>query len=517
MKKANSKNKQFLLLGMTLMVTAGFAGCTRVNLAADTVTLELGDKLSENVADYITDSASENAILDISGVDQTKVGTYDAAIIYNNKEYHFTVNVQDTTAPECEAVGYIYMQPGDLAVADLIKNVSDASKTESGIVSCEKNKNLNACDYTEMLDETAVMDNTTEYDKSAYKDMVSLEEEGCYKVTVQTIDVEGNFTNAGISIYVDGTAPELVQNVTEIEADASAVDAGKDDLMEILHTLPEVQGAEWAVAEDEFCQDNDISYEIEQKDFNLQGETPVETLSIMCSVSDKAGNISTEEFTASVVYKGLKSSDLAENTEKNDKKLEIQVADNKAANTEKLKQDSSTTLKQDTSSVQTTYLNGMTEEEFVAYMDKLYNENQDAYYALMFGEWDGTGEYTGSSSNEECAGYYESSYAQQVFAMVNQERVNNGLPELAWSSEMASYSDRRAMEITTSFSHDSAGGKMNVGENIAKGAVSPEMAMDGWMRSDGHRANILNANYTVISVSCYYDGNTYYWVQNFKH
>ena len=55
------------------------------------------------------------------------------------------------------------------------------------------------------------------------------------------------------------------------------------------------------------------------------------------------------------------------------------------------------------------------------------------------------------------------------------------------------------------------------GKNIAKGAVSPEMAMDGWMRSDGHRANILNASYTKISVSCYYDGYTYYWVQNFAY
>lgn len=515
MKKTNSKNKQFLLLGMTLMVAAGSAGCTKVNLAADTVTLELGDKLSENVADYITGSASENAVLDISDVNQTKVGTYDAAIIYNNKEYHFTVNIQDTTAPECETVGYIYMQPGDLAVADLIKNVSDASKTESGIVSCEKNKNLNACDYTEMLDETAVMDNTTEYDKSAYKDMVSLEEEGCYDVTVQTIDAEGNFTNVEISVYVDGTAPELAQNVTEIEADASAVDAGKDDLMEILHTLPEVQGAEWAVAEDEFCQDNDISYEIEQKDFNLQGENPVETLTIMCSVSDKAGNNSTAEFTASVTYKGLKSSDFAEDTEENDKKSEVQVADNKVANAENPKQDSSITQKQETSSSQTIYLNGMTEDEFVAYMDKLYKENPDAYYALVFGEWDGSGEYNGNSSSDT-AGYYESSYAQQVFALVNQERVNNGLSELTWNSDMSSYSDRRAMEITTDFSHNSAGGKMNVGENIAKGPTTPEMVMDGWMRSDGHRANILNANYTTISVSCYYDGNTYYWVQNFK-
>lgn len=63
--------------------------------------------------------------------------------------------------------------------------------------------------------------------------------------------------------------------------------------------------------------------------------------------------------------------------------------------------------------------------------------------------------------------------------MVNQERADNGVAALTWDSSMASYSDRRVMEITTDFSHNSAGGEMNVGENIAKGAVSPEMAMDG--------------------------------------
>ena len=52
---------------------------------------------------------------------------------------------------------------------------------------------------------------------------------------------------------------------------------------------------------------------------------------------------------------------------------------------------------------------------------------------------------------------------------------------------------------------------------VTLSAISPEMVMDGWMRSDGHRANILNASYTKISVSCYYDGSTYYWVQNFAY
>ena len=125
-----------------------------------------------------------------------------------------------------------------------------------------------------------------------------------------------------------------------------------------------------------------------------------------------------------------------------------------------------------------------------------------------------TGNTTTTTSKDA---YFDRAMAEQVFAMVNHERADNGVAALTWDSSMASYSDRRVMEITTDFSHNSAGGEMNVGENIAKGAVSPEMAMDGWMRSDGHRANILNASYTKISVSCYYDGYTYYWVQNFAY
>ena len=36
------------------------------------------------------------------------------------------------------------------------------------------------------------------------------------------------------------------------------------------------------------------------------------------------------------------------------------------------------------------------------------------------------------------------------------------------------------------------------GENIAYGYASPQAVMDGWMNSEGHRANILNPSYTRI-------------------
>ena len=55
-----------------------------------------------------------------------------------------------------------------------------------------------------------------------------------------------------------------------------------------------------------------------------------------------------------------------------------------------------------------------------------------------------------------------------------------------------------------------------MGENIAYGQTSPEMVMDSWMNSPGHRANILNGNYKYIGVGHYVDGTgTNYWVQLF--
>jgi len=50
------------------------------------------------------------------------------------------------------------------------------------------------------------------------------------------------------------------------------------------------------------------------------------------------------------------------------------------------------------------------------------------------------------------------------------------------------------------------------GENIALGYPSPEAVVQGWMESDGHCANIMNAAFTEIGIG-YYEGN--YWTQDF--
>ncbi|GAA3328549.1 hypothetical protein GCM10020331_072940 [Ectobacillus funiculus] len=51
------------------------------------------------------------------------------------------------------------------------------------------------------------------------------------------------------------------------------------------------------------------------------------------------------------------------------------------------------------------------------------------------------------------------------------------------------------------------------GENIAKGQRSADEVVTAWMNSPGHRANILNGNYTHIGIG--HTSSQDYWTQMF--
>ena len=53
------------------------------------------------------------------------------------------------------------------------------------------------------------------------------------------------------------------------------------------------------------------------------------------------------------------------------------------------------------------------------------------------------------------------------------------------------------------------------GENIAYGQSTPQQVMNAWMNSSGHRANILNENFTTIGVGYTVINGTAYWAQLF--
>lgn len=124
-----------------------------------------------------------------------------------------------------------------------------------------------------------------------------------------------------------------------------------------------------------------------------------------------------------------------------------------------------------------------------------------------------------------------SAYAAQVVELVNAERAKAGLSPLKANSRMTGAAEVRAKEIERSFSHTRPDGSgfntvltqngvsfRGAGENIAYGQPTPEAVMESWMNSAGHRANILNGEFTDIGVGYYENGSGVgYWVQVFTY
>jgi len=123
----------------------------------------------------------------------------------------------------------------------------------------------------------------------------------------------------------------------------------------------------------------------------------------------------------------------------------------------------------------------------------------------------------------------EHAFIQQVVNLVNEERAKEGLAPLTIDTKVQAAAMVRAKECEVSFSHTRPDGsnfatalkEQNVsyrssGENIAYGQQTPEAVMRAWMNSSGHRANIMNPNFTTIGVGYYENANgTDYWCQLF--
>lgn len=121
-------------------------------------------------------------------------------------------------------------------------------------------------------------------------------------------------------------------------------------------------------------------------------------------------------------------------------------------------------------------------------------------------------------------------FATKVLELVNQEREKEGLQALVLDDKIMEAAEMRAKELTESFSHERPDGKSPftalteagcaygyAGENIAAGQKTPKKVVEAWMNSEGHRANILNANFRKLGVGYIAANDAYghYWVQLF--
>ncbi|MCK1993299.1 LysM peptidoglycan-binding domain-containing protein [Peribacillus muralis] len=126
---------------------------------------------------------------------------------------------------------------------------------------------------------------------------------------------------------------------------------------------------------------------------------------------------------------------------------------------------------------------------------------------------------------------YDQTVEQQILRLVNEERSKAGLPNVEMDTSLSHTATLKSEDMRDHdyFNHTSPtyGSPFEMmksfgitykyaGENIAAGQPSSASVMKSWMNSPGHKANILNKNYTHIGIG-YATGGKYshYWTQHF--
>lgn len=122
-----------ILLSVTSMAIclAMLTGCG-TKLTANSLTLELGDSIPDDILEYVTISSGdsekvlENATLSTEDIDNMTVGKYTATVTYKRQTVDVDVEVVDTVAPVLEAKDETFAV-GDIITADDLVTIEDLS------------------------------------------------------------------------------------------------------------------------------------------------------------------------------------------------------------------------------------------------------------------------------------------------------------------------------------------------------------------------------------------------------
>jgi len=149
-------------------------------------------------------------------------------------------------------------------------------------------------------------------------------------------------------------------------------------------------------------------------------------------------------------------------------------------------------------------------------------------------------EYSGCATGAPVPPVINTQFDQQVVELVNQQRLANSLPPLALVDSLYNAARYHAIDMSVDnyFYHetyDRVNGQLKVicdpfsrievyygtnftsmAENIASGFATPQDAVNAWMGSTGHRANILDAdNWETGAGYALSASGEPYWVQDF--
>ena len=121
---------------------------------------------------------------------------------------------------------------------------------------------------------------------------------------------------------------------------------------------------------------------------------------------------------------------------------------------------------------------------------------------------------------------------ERIVVLMNDNRRSAGLSEFTQSDVLNQLAQVRANELCQVFAHIRPNGSdcftilsengvlyQTAGENIAMGYVDADDVMNGWMSSEGHKANMLNGAFAQVGIGIVpiEDQSGYYWVQIFTN
>ncbi len=119
----------------------------------------------------------------------------------------------------------------------------------------------------------------------------------------------------------------------------------------------------------------------------------------------------------------------------------------------------------------------------------------------------------------------------QLFEATNRERTKEGLPIFVRNAELTKVAEQLAADMADRnvLEHQDHLGRQlservelfnytnwtGIAENIACGQRTVDQVIESWLKSPGHRRNMLNESYTELGVACVAKNGRNYWVQDF--
>ena len=103
---------------------------------------------------------------------------------------------------------------------------------------------------------------------------------------------------------------------------------------------------------------------------------------------------------------------------------------------------------------------------------------------------------TTTGTTDTSGEYFDRAMAEQVFALVNAERVANGIPALIWSEDMYNIAVQRCYENDV---HE--GVRAGTTENYSEGQQTAGEIYQSWHDSPGHHDTYMRPNYVYSAVA----------------